>query len=114
MLQNYTLRFGLLLAGLLTVACAREVDEPQPDSCNTSATIQYPLCNVLNCAQHPILLVLADGRQLKPSGAVWSSFWSNLGTPAPQRVRMSYQLLPTQAIYTWGNAEISCISSVQE
>jgi hypothetical protein len=113
-MTHHYFRFALLLAGLLVGACTKETNEPHPDSCATSATLQYPMCNVLNCAQHPILLVLADGRQLKPSGAVWDGFWSNANGPVPQRVRISYQLLPTEAIYTWGNAEISCISAAQE
>jgi len=103
----------LLLAGLLSAACSKNCkEEPQPGNCSTPATIQYQSCRVLNCAQHPILLILANGQQIKPLGPAWESFWSNIGTMNPKQVKIDYEPLATPQIYSWGNANITCISEV--
>jgi hypothetical protein len=110
MRQSYYSWITVLLIGLLASACSKKrTEEPQPGNCSIPATVQYQTCRVLNCAQHPTLLILANGQQLKPAGPAWDHFWSNMITLAPQQVRIDYQPLPTQHIYPWTNANIICI-----
>jgi hypothetical protein len=61
--------------------------------------------------QHPpVLLVLDNGTKLRPQGTTWEAFW-NSTTPQPnQRVLIDFNASPTLAIYTWHNAEITCVS----
>jgi hypothetical protein len=107
---------GIMLGALLATACTTcgGDEAPRPASCQTLVTVRYPICNVAFCQQHPLLLALPDGRQLNPSGPVWEGFRSTLGPSAPQRLLIDYTLLPTQAIYTWGNADITCVSNTAQ
>ena len=113
MSHPYYFRFALLLGAALATACTK-CTEPLPNNCSIPATVQYPICNVLNCPSHPILLVLANGQQLNPSGPVWDNFWASTQNTFPQEVKIEYTPLATQAIYTWSNATITCISEVEE
>ena len=115
MRYQYFVPACLLIAGLLTgcTTCGGE-DEPRPSTCSTLVTIEYPICNVASCPQHPVLLTLANGRQLLPSGPTWDGYRSSAGPDAPRQIRIDYEPLPTLAIYTWGNASITCISSAAQ
>ncbi|RTQ48176.1 hypothetical protein EJV47_17245 [Hymenobacter gummosus] len=99
-----------LLAGCQSMPFCGEAPEP---SCTTPASIRYPVCNVANCPQHPVLLVLNDGRELRPFGSDWDDFQTSTASNLPERVLISYKPEATPAIYTWSNVTITCISTAQ-
>lgn len=114
-----TLLLAASAAGLLTGCEALPfcgfAEEPAPAVvCSTPATILYPVCNVLHCPDHATMLRLADGKVLNPRGQDWTNFQATTGTTMPTRVLINYTPEATPAIYTWGNATITCISVAAE
>jgi hypothetical protein len=99
-----------LLAGCQSMPFCGE--EPEP-SCATPATLRYPVCNVANCPEHPVLLLLANGQELRPFGADWDAFQTSSAGNLPEHVLISYQPEATPAVHTWRNATITCISAAQ-
>ena len=100
-----------LLAGCQSMPfCA--FDEPEP-ACATPASIRYPICNVANCPEHPILLLLDNGQELRPFGSDWDAFQTSSAGNLPERVLISYKPEATPAVHTWHNATITCISAAQ-
>ncbi|MCC3159447.1 hypothetical protein LJ737_19555 [Hymenobacter sp. 15J16-1T3B] len=87
--------------------------EPEP-ACATPATVRYPICNVANCPEHPILLVLNDGKELRPFGGEWDAFQATYPSALPEQVLISYKPEVTPAVHTWQNATLTCISTVAE
>jgi hypothetical protein len=87
-------------------------DEPAP-RCQTAATVRFPVCNVPDCAEHPTLLLLDDGRQLRPYGSEWADFQLQTGGTLPEHVLIDYKPEATPHVYTWLNATITCISPAQ-
>ena len=109
-LSTLVLGAASLLTGCNTLV---STEDPAP-GCDTPATIQFPICNVLHCPDHPTLLLLNDGTQLRPYGSEWDNFYNSLGNNTPDQVKISYTPEATPAVYSWLNASITCISTVAE
>lgn len=101
---------GLLSGCGTTLFCG---EDPEP-ICSIPATVQYPVCQVASCAEHPTLLTLQDGQQLRPFGPDWDTFLAATASSLPEQVLISYQPEATPAVHTWHNATITCISAVAE
>lgn len=85
-------------------------DAPAP-ACATPATVTlHPSCWVLNCTEHPVLLTLGDGQQLRPQGATWDAYWRSRTPESSDQLLVSYSPLATLTIYTWSEADITCVT----
>ncbi|RAK63453.1 hypothetical protein [Hymenobacter edaphi] len=112
-MRPFLLLLATAAAGLLTgCSLCNDPDAPAP-ACTTPAAVRYPVCNVANCPDHPILLVLNDGRELRPFGPDWDAFQTANASALPEQVMISYKPEATPAVHTWHNATITCISAAQ-
>lgn len=103
-----------LLTGCETLPTCDKPGSSPAVTCSTPATILYPVCNVLHCSDHPTMLRLADNKTLNPLGPEWTNFQAGNSNARPTQVLINYKPEATPAVYPWGYATITCISTVAE